>query len=65
MKETMEFKTQIYRIRRETIYNLKNMNNPVNIRRKAMDSIKLFKKVTDMISTIFLYGKSFSLLQRL
>jgi uncharacterized membrane protein (DUF373 family) len=27
----------------------------VNIRREAMDSIKLFKKTTDLISTVFLY----------
>jgi uncharacterized membrane protein (DUF373 family) len=31
------------------------MGSAVNIRRDTVDSIKLFKKVTDMISTIFLY----------
>jgi uncharacterized membrane protein (DUF373 family) len=31
------------------------MGGAANIRREEMDSIKLFKKVTDTISTIFLY----------
>lgn len=31
------------------------MGSAANIRREEMDSIKLFKKVTDTISTIFLY----------
>lgn len=39
----------------KTLYNPRIMGIMVNIRRKTMDSIKLFKKTTDMISTIFLY----------
>lgn len=40
---------------RKTLYNPRIMGSMVNIRRETMDSIKLFKKTTDTISTIFLY----------
>ncbi len=40
---------------RKTLYTTKNMGFMVNIRRETMDSLKLFKKTTDIISTVFLY----------
>lgn len=40
---------------RKTLYTPKSMDVMVNIRRKTMDSLKLFKKITDIISTVFLY----------